>query len=122
MPPARENCISPLSPSSVSLYDDWPLSPERFSSSRMLTTPATASEPYAADAPPVTTSMRSISIAGIRLTSTVPREELGTKRRPLTSTSVREAPRPRRSSVRAPMLEALRNEVDGECVARNAGS
>jgi hypothetical protein len=46
--------------------------PVRFSFRMKLTTPATASDPYAADAPPVTTSMRSTSVLGIMLVSTVP--------------------------------------------------
>ena len=62
------------------------------------TTPPIASEPYTADAPSLSTSMRSMTEAGMEFRSTdefapVPP---GTKRRPLTSTSVLPAPSPRR--------------------------
>ena len=71
------------------------------------TTPAMASEPYTAEAPPVTTSMRSISAAGIWLMSG---EGFGLpvlgsptpSRRPSTSTRVRCGPRPRRFTVVMP--------------------
>ena len=64
----------------------------------MLTTPAMASEPYTAEAPSLRISRRSMAAAGIEFRSTelfapVPP---GTKRRPLRSTRVRFAPRPRR--------------------------
>ncbi len=64
-----------------------------------LMTPATASEPYTADAPPVITSTRSINSAGIILKSTMLLD--GTppmKRRPLRSTRLRLSPRLRRST------------------------
>src|SRR5690606_24597411 len=48
-----------------------------------LTAPATASEPYAADAPPVTTSSRSTRPLGTRFRSTVPSRVTGAKRRQL---------------------------------------
>ena len=54
-------------------------------------TPATASEPQAADAPPVTISTRLIRLVGIEFRSTRPVAVFGTMRRPSTSTSVRVA-------------------------------
>ncbi len=68
-----------------------------------LTTPAIASEPYTAEAPPVTTSTRSISAGGMLFRSTTPSVLAPTMRRPLTSTRVREGPRPRRSTVAVPV-------------------
>jgi hypothetical protein len=49
---------------------------ERFD--KMLTTPEIASEPSAADAPPVTISMRSTLRLGIELKSTLPPSFAGT--------------------------------------------
>src|SRR5580658_4167185 len=69
------------------------------------TTPATASAPYTADAPPVRMSTRSISAAGIWLMSEKlrpPSAEPGPRRRPSTRVSVRWLPRPRRSMVAVP--------------------
>lgn len=68
-----------------------------------LTTPATASAPYTALAPPVSTSTRSTRIRGMEPISTadVPCNP-PTWRRPSTSTSVRSTPRPRRLSRLAP--------------------
>ncbi len=73
----------------------------------MLTTPATASEPYTAEAPSLSTSTRSIAATGIELMSTklvvmFSANELIATRRPLTSTSVASAPRPRRLMEAAP--------------------
>ena len=73
-----------------------------------LTTPAMASEPYAADAPPVTTSMRSTSIEGISVRSTALPSEFGTTRRVSTSVNVRVPKngfRPRRFASCAPTLK-----------------
>ena len=66
------------------------------------TTPASASEPYTADAPPVTTSTRLIRFAGMAFRSVRPVLVAGTKRRPLISTRVRSGARPRRSTVAVP--------------------
>ena len=66
----------------------------------MLTTPATASVPYTADAPSFSTSTCLIIDTGIVFKSTVdaaPVPEL-IIRRPFTSTRVRCAPKPRRST------------------------
>ena len=60
------------------------------------TTPATASDPYTAEAPPVTMSTRCISICGSWSTL------LSGTRRPLNSNRVRAAPMERRLSELAP--------------------
>ncbi len=60
-----------------------------------LTTPPTASEPYDAEAPPVTTSTRSISNCGNRLMSGTPVTLAPTTRCPSSSVSVRIVPSPR---------------------------
>ena len=75
------------------------------SRSTMLTTPAMASEPYCAEAPSRSTSMRSIALTGIALRSvdtaplpTVPpvlTQALAWRRLPLTSTSVWSGESPR---------------------------
>ena len=78
-------------------YIFWPYSKSSCTPSKCvfmmkLTTPATASAPYVADAPPVRTSMRSIIPAGIWLTSGLEaliRPAPGCMRRPLISTRVR---------------------------------
>ena len=65
----------------------------------MFTTPATASEPYTAEAPSLSTSMRSMMDVGMVLRSTempfAPSSTLEVMRRPLSSTKVRTAPMPR---------------------------
>ena len=69
-----------------------------------LTTPATASEPYTADAPAVTTSTRSTMRAGTM--STLADDENGLpkgRRLPSISTSVRCEPKPRRLRVDVPL-------------------
>ena len=73
-----------------------------------MTTPATASAPYTAEAPSFSTSRRSIAATGIVLMSTKlvvmdSANELIATRRPLTSTSVASAPRPRRLTDAAPL-------------------
>ncbi len=75
----------------------------------MLTTPPMASEPYTAEAPSLSTSIRSMAATGIEFRST---ESLapfppGTNRRPLSSTSVRAGPRPRRATRVAPLPPLL---------------
>ena len=60
-----------------------------------LTTPPTASEPYEAEAPPVTTSTRWTSSCGKRLMSGTPVMLAGTTRWPSSSVRVRMVPRPR---------------------------
>jgi hypothetical protein len=85
--------------------------------STMLMTPAIASEPYCADAPSRSTSMRSIIDAGMALRSTAlwPRpiepltftSELVWRRLPLTSTSTWSAPRPRSVSGRTASVPSL---------------
>ncbi len=67
-----------------------------------LTTPATASAPYTAAAPPVRTSTCLINEAGMELTSTELRKLKGTARVPSISTKVRLWPRLRRSNTWAP--------------------
>ncbi len=66
-----------------------------------LTTPPIASEPYTAEAPSLSTSTRSIIVAGIALTSLLAR------RVPLTRISVRLSPRPRSEMVEAPVPPPL---------------
>ena len=56
--------------------------------STKLTTPAIASEPYSADAPSVSTSMRSIALIGIAFRLMRLPEPEGATRRPFNSTSV----------------------------------
>ncbi|MNN30590.1 hypothetical protein D3C81_1442440 [compost metagenome] len=71
----------------------------------MLTTPATASEPYTDEAPSRRTSTRSIMAVGRTFRSaepTEPREPAGETRRPFSSTRVRLGPMPRRPIVLAP--------------------
>ena len=74
--------------------------------STMLITPAMASDPYWADAPSRSTSIRSMAAVGIafKSTPTVPRPNVpltctsagGCRRLPLTSTSTWSGPKPRR--------------------------
>src|SRR5678816_1454480 len=72
-----------------------------------LTTPATASAPYTADAPPVSTSTRSISAAGIWFKSGDAAAfcvgSPGIRRRLFTSTRVRCEPRLRRLTLAVPV-------------------
>src|SRR4051812_33769100 len=63
----------------------------------MLTTPATAPEPQAAEAPPVTISTRPTRLVGTKLRLLSPM-----KRRPLTRVRVRARPRPRSSTGAVP--------------------
>ena len=72
----------------------------------MLITPATASEPYSAEAPSLRISTRSIADKGILFRSkadTAPRVPAGPARRPFNRIRVRFAPRPRRPTVSAPV-------------------
>ena len=64
----------------------------------MFTTPATASDPYTAEAPSFSTSMRSMAAVGIEFRSTDESAPVppGTMRRPFKRARVRESPRPRR--------------------------
>ena len=84
-------------------------------------TPATASEPYAADAPPVTISVRSSSSGGIRFRSTLAVSVLAIWRRPSTSVSVRPAPSARRFAICAPTLKLPKPFVSGVRLALFAG-
>ncbi|MEI9963423.1 MAG: hypothetical protein WDM92_00570 [Caulobacteraceae bacterium] len=108
------------SPSSVMLYDASPWSPFICFFRMRFTTPATASEPQLAEAPPVTTSTRSIIIGGIRLRSESPMSWLGVARTPSINSRVRTSPRPRRSGAEVvPRAELL--VVAGWRLARNSG-
>jgi len=82
-------------------------------------TPAMASEPYTAEAPPVMISTFSISEVEIELRSMAPSASEGCIRRPSSRISVRWMPRPRRLALlrpwRAGLLEAL------ALVAENCG-
>ena len=91
------------------------LVPTNWLSSCTLTTPATAPEPQAAEAPPVTTSTPLIRIEGM-LARSLSLE----KRRPSSSTRVRLTPRPRRSTgARAASTPVV--WVCGDTVPRNCG-
>src|ERR1700722_8845200 len=72
------------------------LKPTNFLSVTKLTTPATASEPQEAEAPPVTTSTRWIKSWGNSLMSGTPVTLAGTKRSPSIRVRVRMVPRPNR--------------------------
>ena len=79
--------------------------------STKFTTPDTASEPYTDDAPPVSTSTRTINCVGITFKSTSDEPALpATWRRPFTRTSVREVPKLRKSTVAKPPPEVLKFE------------
>ena len=70
----------------------------------IFTTPATASAPYTAEAPPVEISIRSIKEVAMLFKSTALSPAIPPmKRRPLTRTSVLELPNPRRSVVFKPL-------------------
>jgi hypothetical protein len=84
-----------------------PAKPSRFFLKMRFTTPATASEPQAAEAPPVTTSTRSIMMVGMTFRSTRPVAVEGVKRSRSTSTRVRLAPRLRRFTRFRPELTEL---------------
>ena len=94
------------SPSLVS--PQLPLS-SRPVNSRVLkfTTPAMASEPYVAEAPPVMISTFSMIAAGIRLRSTTPVAFDGVMRRPSMRTSVRVVTRPRSATLAWPPFDGL---------------
>src|SRR3546814_6932489 len=82
----------------------------------MFTTPETSSDTYIADALPVITSMRStrlglIELRSIAVLSVAP----ATRRLPLTSTSVRFAPRLRRSTRASPPLFSPREPDAPDC-------
>ncbi len=73
-------------------------------------TPASASAPYTAEAPPVMISTLSSAAAGMEFVSMTSVELTGCARRPSISTSVRFAPRPRRLMEETPgVLVALGN-------------
>ncbi len=69
-PTATEPKRSPASP--LSVMPIWPRAetPSKLRLRMKLTTPETPSAPYTADAPPVSTSTRSIRSVGIELMST----------------------------------------------------
>src|SRR5690349_22319098 len=82
------------------------LKPLNFLSVMKLTTPPTASEPYEADAPPVTTSTRFTSSCGNWLTSVTPVTFAPTTRWPSSRVRVRMVPRPRRLSELKPWMRS----------------
>src|SRR4051812_39779039 len=69
------------------------------------TTPATASAPHAADAPPVTISTRLMRLVGMVRVSIAPPGDEGTTRRLSSSVRVREDPSARRLTVSVPPPE-----------------
>ena len=91
VPQAMLRLRSRMSPRSEMPYCSVASKPLSFFLRMKLVTPATASEPQAADAPPVTTSTRSTRLVGIEFRSTRPVAVLGTTRRPSISTRVRVA-------------------------------
>ena len=96
------------------------LTPSKSSRSRKLTTPAIASDPYTDVAPPVMISIRSTSACGMLFTSTAVPTPDGASRRPLTRTSVRPAPSPRRltRAVPSPGLFDVRPKSGMTCGIR----
>ena len=92
--------VSSPSPSAVTLVWKSISTPSKSSLSTKLTTPASASAPYTAEAPPVIVSTRSMAADGIVFKSTISAAFAGCARRPSTSTSVRFAPMPRRLTLR----------------------
>ena len=102
-PMVRSTLVSSASFSSVCSVMTLKDTPSKSSLSTKFTTPATASDPYTAEAPPVSTSTRSMSAVGMLLMSTEPPWVVGTARVPLMSTRVRLEPRPRRSTVAVPL-------------------
>ena len=84
-----------------------PLNPEKFLSVIKLTTPATASDPQEAEAPPVTTSTLWIRPCGNSLTSVPPVVSTPTTLWPSISTRVRLVPRLRNDKVERPSVPAL---------------
>jgi hypothetical protein len=116
---------STFSLSPISVMPAWALAlrPSKSVSRMKLTTPLTASDPYAAEAPPVTTSTRSISDSGSSEISTAPVRVAGTTRRPSSNVSVRLAPMPRRLTKLAPEAPDEPNAcVCGVSLLRNCGS
>jgi hypothetical protein len=91
-----------------------------------LTTPAIASAPYTDDAPPVIVSTRCTAAEGIELMLIAPSALTGMPRRPLMSTKLRFAPRPRRLKVEAPgvfvALAWTSVVVNGVTAGTNCGS
>jgi len=72
-----------------------------------LTTPASASEPYTAEAPPVMISTLSISCDGMMLRSGTPVPLAGISRLPSSRTRVDDVPRPRSEMLACPALAGL---------------
>ncbi len=102
MPTRAENTVSSPSPASdmaVCMFTD---TPSKLSFNTKLTTPAIASAPYTAEAPPVIVSTRAIAAVGIVFRSTTRDALTGWPRLPSTSTSVRFVPTPRRLPVPMP--------------------
>src|SRR6185312_2779135 len=99
-----------------------PFKPVYWVSRMKLTTPATASVPYAADAPPVTTSVRFSSDWGMTLTSIVPLYVEGTMRRPSSRISVRFPPRLRILRIDWPASVPMPLFCVASTLPRNCGS
>src|SRR5262249_53287211 len=90
------------------------LKPSKFLFSTTLTTPATASEPQAAEAPPVTTSIRCTSTEGMVERSTPPETEDATTRWPSNKTKVRRTPNWRRLTTSMPGVDDTMKLADDE--------
>ena len=106
--------VSSPSPSAVVPVWKSISTPSKSSFSTKLTTPASASAPYTADAPPVIVSTRSMAADGIVFKSTISEAFTGCARRPSTSTSVRFAPMPRRFTLATPGVTGHRTLRSGE--------
>jgi hypothetical protein len=98
--------VSLPSPSAVTPVWKSMSTPSKSFFSTKFTTPARASAPYTADAPPVIVSTRSIAADGIVFRSTTSDAFAGCARRPSTSTSVRFGPMPRRFTLAMPSVAA----------------
>src|SRR3569832_2175341 len=90
------------------------LKPSKFLFKTTLTTPATASEPQAAEAPPVTTSIRCTKTEGMVERSTPPDIEDATTRWPSNMTSVRSTPNWRRLTTSMPGVDDTMKLADEE--------
>src|SRR5699024_4225602 len=112
-PPAKgKPSVRPYLARVSSPYLDWPpwtkpLIPVYVVSSLKLMTPATASDPYTAEAPPVTTSMPLMRPCGNVLRSTSPEVVEPTTRCPFSMISVRSEPRALRLAVLSPLSPLL---------------
>jgi len=117
MPISMLKPFSSASPSMVAPVRKFMSTPSKSFFNTKFTTPAMASGPYTAEAPPVITSTLAMAEAGIVLTSTTSAALAGWARRPSIRMRLRLVPRPRRFSVAAPgVLVALFWMLEENCV------